>query len=40
MRLEPRAVVGHIFLFIVILVVLTAVAIWLDLGPVLHSSSS
>ena len=32
----PRNIARHIILLIVILVVLSAVAIWLGLGPVAH----
>jgi hypothetical protein len=40
MMLMPRTIAGHILLFVVVLVVLSAVAIWFGLGPVVHSSSS
>jgi len=30
----------HILIFVVILAVLTAVAIWLGLGPVVHSQAN
>jgi len=34
----PR-IARHVILFLVILVVLSALAIWLGLGPVVHSSA-
>ena len=40
MTLMPRTIAGHILLFVVVLVILTAVSIWLGLGPVVHSSTS
>ena len=38
--LLPRTLAGHILLGVVLLVILSAVAIWLGLGPVVHSASS
>ena len=35
----PRNIARHVILFLVILVVLSALAIWLGLGPVVHSSA-
>jgi hypothetical protein len=40
MKRNPRKITGHALLFVVVLVVMTAVAIWLGLGPVVHSSAS
>jgi predicted small integral membrane protein len=37
--MTPGKIARHVVLFAVILLVLTAVAIWLDLGPVVHSRS-
>jgi hypothetical protein len=34
---SPRRVAVHIILFVVVLVGIGGVAIWLDLGPVVHS---
>jgi hypothetical protein len=39
MRWTPRRIAFHILVFIVVLVVLSAVAIWLGLGPVAHAES-
>ena len=40
MTLRVRTVRGHIILFVVVMVVLTAIAIWLGLGPIVHSSTA
>jgi hypothetical protein len=40
MTLTPSQIARHVVIAIVILVVLTALAIWLGLGPVVHSSAS
>ena len=40
MTLTARKIARHIIVMIVILVALTALAIWLGLGPVVHSSTS
>jgi hypothetical protein len=40
MTLTARKVARHILIMIVLLVALTALAIWLGLGPVVHSSAS
>ncbi len=40
MKSTPRKVAGHIFFFVVVLVILTAVAIWLRLGPIVHSQGA
>lgn len=37
MQSTPRRIARHIFIFVVVFVLLTAVAIWLGLGPVVHS---
>ncbi len=37
MQSRPRRILFHILLFVVVLVVLSAIAIWLGLGPVVHS---
>jgi low affinity Fe/Cu permease len=37
MNSKARKIAGHIALFVVILVIIGAVAIWLGLGPVVHS---
>jgi hypothetical protein len=37
--MTPRRIARHVIIFAVIFLVLTAVAIWLDLGPVAHSRS-
>jgi hypothetical protein len=34
----PRNIVRHIILAVAVFVILTAVAIWLGLGPVVHSA--
>ena len=39
MTLTARNIARHIIILIVILVTLTALAIWLELGPVVHSSA-
>ena len=36
----PRKTLNHIIIMIVVLVALSALAIWLGLGPVVHSYSS
>ena len=33
----PRRIARRILVFIVVLAILSAVAIWLELGPVMHS---
>ena len=38
MTLTARQIARHIIILIVILVTLTALSIWLELGPVVHSS--
>ena len=38
MKATPRRIALHVLIFIVVLVVLSAVAIWLDLGPTVHSA--
>jgi hypothetical protein len=35
----PRTIARHVLLMIVVLVILTALAVWLGLGPVVHSSA-
>ena len=35
--LLPRNIVRHVIVLVVILVALSALAIWLGLGPVVHS---
>jgi hypothetical protein len=35
-----RTIIRHAILFAVVLVLMTAIAIWLGLGPVVHSSVS
>ena len=40
MTMTARKVARHIIILIVILVTLTALSIWLELGPVVHSSAS
>lgn len=37
---RPRRIASHIPLLLVVLVVLSAVAIWLGLGPVVHSDAT
>jgi hypothetical protein len=37
MKSTPRRIARRVLIFVVVLVVLTALAIWLDLGPVVHS---
>jgi len=37
MKSTPRRIAFHILIFVIVLVVLTAVATWLGLGPVVHS---
>ena len=37
MNATRRRIARHILVFVVVLVVLSAVAIWLGLGPVVHS---
>ena len=37
MKSTPRRIAFHILIFVIVLVVLSAVAIWLGLGPVVHS---
>jgi hypothetical protein len=37
MNSKARKIAGHIVLVVVILVIISAVAIWLGLGPVVHS---
>ena len=39
MKSTPRRIAFHIFMFIAVLVALSAVAIWLGLGPVVHSQT-
>jgi hypothetical protein len=34
-----RRIIFHILMFLLVLVVLNAVAIWLGLGPVVHSQT-
>ncbi len=36
----PRNIGRHVVIFILVLVALSAVAIWFDLGPAVHSSSA
>jgi hypothetical protein len=40
MKSRPRQIVRHTMIMVVVLVVLSALAIWLGLGPVVHSQSS
>jgi len=40
MTSRGRTVGGHIILFVVVMAVLTAIAIWLGLGPTVHSSTA
>lgn len=35
----PSTIACHVVLMIVVLVILTALAVWLGLGPVVHSSA-
>ena len=35
----PRTIAAHTLLFVFVLVILTAVAIWFGLGPVVHSQA-
>jgi len=37
MKSTPRSIARHILIFVIVLVVLTAVAMLLGLGPVVHS---
>ena len=37
MKSTPHEIAGPVVLFIVVFVMLSAVAIWLGLGPVVHS---
>jgi Flp pilus assembly protein TadB len=37
MQSMPRKLARHILIFVLVFLVLTAVAIWLGLGPVVHS---
>jgi predicted small integral membrane protein len=39
MQWTPRRIAFHVVLFVVVLVVLSAIAIWLGLGPVVHSQA-
>ena len=39
MQSTPRRIVFHILVFVVVLAVLSAVAIWLGLGTVVHSKT-
>ena len=39
MKPAPRRIALHVLLFVVVLVVLSAVAIWLGLGPLVHSQA-
>lgn len=39
MKSTPRRIGFHILMFFVVLVVISAVAIWLELGPVVHSAT-
>ena len=39
MKPTRRRIRFHILMFVVVLVVLSAVAIWLGLGPVIHSEA-
>jgi hypothetical protein len=40
MKPKSRKIAAQILLFVLVLVVMTAVAVWLGLGPVVHSSAS
>jgi hypothetical protein len=40
MKPKPRQIAGHGLFIVVVLTIMTAVAIWLGLGPVVHSSAS
>ena len=40
MTSTSRTVGRHIILFVVVMVILTAIAIWLGLGPTVHSSTA
>jgi hypothetical protein len=40
MTSRPHKIARHIIIFVVVLVVMTAVSIWLGLGPVVHSFSN
>ena len=40
MDVTGRKVAWHIILFMLVIVVMSAIAIYLDLGPVVHSSTS
>ena len=37
MNATRRKIARHVVVFVIVLVVLSAVAIWLGLGPVVHS---
>jgi hypothetical protein len=39
MKPTRRRILFHILMFVVVLLVLSAVAIWLGLGPVIHSTA-
>ncbi len=39
MQSTPRRIVLHVLLFVVVLIVLSAIAIWFRLGPVAHSEA-
>ena len=36
----PRRIAFHIFMFIIVMVVLTSISIWLGLGPIVISSQA
>jgi hypothetical protein len=38
MKATPRRIAFHVLIFIIVFVVLSAVAIWLGLGPIAHSA--
>jgi hypothetical protein len=39
MHITLRRIALHIALFVVVLVVLTVIAVWLGLGPIVHSEA-
>jgi hypothetical protein len=40
MNSTPRRIAFHVLVFVIVLAVLSAVAIWLGLGPVVHSHAA
>lgn len=39
MESRPQRIAFHVVMFVVVLVVLSAIAIWLGVGPVVHSQA-